>query len=378
MKIVVFGLSVSSSWGNGHATLWRGLSGALGRRGHELVFFERDVPYYAAHRDLTSLPGGRLVLYPRWQDVCAAAEVEVASADVAMVTSYCPDALPATDVVLGSRATVRAFYDLDTPITLARLRAGEAVPYIGARGLADFDRVLSFTGGPALGELKSRLGARAVAPLYGSVDGELYSPAAPAPRYRTDLSYLGTYAEDRMDSVRELFVEPARRAPERRFLIGGAQYPSDFPRTPNTFFVEHVPPPEHPAFYGSSRATLNVTRRAMAQMGFCPSGRLFEAAACGTAMVSDAWAGIDRFFAPGHEVLLARGAEDVVAALELSDEQLARIGRAARERALVEHSADRRAEQLEALLEPGAATDADEYSAAAGAARAATPAEESA
>lgn len=352
MKLVIFGLAVSSSWGNGHATLWRGLCKALARRGHHVVFFERDVPYYAAHRDLTALPGGgRLVLYPDWREAVPAARRQLADADAAMVTSYCPDGIAAADLVLDSAVPVRAFYDLDTPVTLARLEAGEPVGYIGPRGLAEFDLVLSYTGGAALGRLATRLGARRVVPLYGSVDPELHRPVPAAERYRADLSYLGTYAEDRQAALEALFVAPARRLPDRRFLIGGAQYPETFPWTVNIFFVRHVPPPEHPAFYGSSRLTLNVTRHAMAAMGYCPSGRLFEAAACGVPILSDGWDGLDAFFTPGSEILVARGTEDALDALRAGDAELARIARAARDRTLAEHTAGHRAAALEAALE---------------------------
>lgn len=350
MKLVIFGLSISSSWGNGHATLWRGLCRALIRRGHEVVFFERDVPYYAAHRDFPELPGGTLHLYGAWDDVLPAARRHLAGADAAMVTSYCPDGIPATDLVLGSPVAVRAFYDLDTPITLAALRCGKTVPYIGPRGLRDFDLVLSYTGGGALTELRERLGARRVLPLYGSVDPEVHRPVPPLDANRADLSYLGTYAADRQDALETLLIEPARRLPEQRFLIGGALYPQDFPWTDNIFFRRHLPPSDHPAFYCSSALTLNVTRRAMAEMGYCPSGRLFEAAACGVPILSDRWEGLGDFFEPGGEILLAGTAEEAMDALRMPRDGLARIARAARERTLDEHTADRRAEELEAAL----------------------------
>jgi spore maturation protein CgeB len=351
MKLVVFGLSISSSWGNGHATLWRGLVDALTALGHEVVFFERDLPYYAEHRDLPSLPAGRLILYPDWPAVAGKAERELADADVAIVTSYCPDGIIAGELVLGSTRVARVFYDLDTPVTLARLAAGEKVPYIGIRGLADFDLVLSYTGGAALTALRERLGARRVLPLYGSVDPRVHRPVAPIERYRADLSYLGTYAEDRQAGVLALFVEPARRRPKCRFVVGGAQYPPDFPWTPNLHFVRHLPPAEHPAFYSSSRLTLNVTRAPMAALGYCPSGRLFEAAACGTAIVSDVWAGLDEFFTPGDELLPATDTADVLAAMDLSDAELVRLGRAARERVLADHTAARRGAELVEILE---------------------------
>jgi spore maturation protein CgeB len=351
MRFVIFGLTVSSSWGNGHATLWRGLARALARRGHHIVFFERDVPYYAANRDLTEIPGGELVLYEHWRDVLPRARRELAAADVAMVTSYCPDGVAATSLIgdEGSRAR-SVFYDMDTPVTLENVRAGNEVAYLGPRGLRDFDLVLSYTGGPSLDELRVLLGARRVHTLYGHVDPAVHHRVPPRDNYVCSLSYLGTYAADRQAALEELFIVPARRLPRHDFVIGGAQYPAAFPWTPNIRFVRHMPPPEHPAFFSSSRFTLNVTRRAMAENGWCPSGRLFEAAACGTPVITDAWPGLEEFFVPGRELIVARTTEDTVAALELDDAQVARIAAAARERVLADHTSDRRAEQLEALL----------------------------
>ncbi len=352
MKIVVFGLTVSSSWGNGHATLWRGLWRALTERGHTIVFFERDVPYYADHRDLTQLPGGELVLYPSWEDILPRAAREVREADAVMLTSYCPDGVAATQLLMDSDSpAVKVFYDMDTPVTLETLRGGGTVAYIGPRGLRDFDLVLSYTGGASLGELQSLLGARRVRTLYGHVDPQVHRRVPTTEHYRADLSYLGTYAADRQAALEALFIEPARRLPARAFLIGGAQYPADFHWTANIRFVRHMPPPEHPAFFSSSRLTLSVTRRAMAENGHCPSGRLFEAAACGTPVVSDWWAGLDDFFEPGREIIVARTTDDVVQALELSDEQVMRMAGAARERVLAEHTSAHRARELESLLE---------------------------
>ncbi len=351
MKFAIFGLTVSSSWGNGHATLWRGLCKALARRGHSVVFFERDTPYYASHRDLTELPGGELILYSSWSEIRPQALRHANEADVAMVTSYCSDGIAASDLVLDSLAGLRVFYDLDTPVTLSHLRAKGAVEYIGPRGLADFDLVLSYTGGRSLDELHAYLGARRTAPLYGSVDPEVHHPAAPAERFRGELGYLGTYATDREATLNELFVEPARRRPEARFLLAGSMYGSDFNWQPNILFFPHLPPAEHSAFYCSTRLTLNVTRAAMAQTGYCPSGRLFEATACSAPVLSDHWEGLDRFFEPGEEILLARNAEGAMEALDRSPEELGRIARAARERTLARHTADARAGELEAIVQ---------------------------
>jgi spore maturation protein CgeB len=349
MKIVVFGLSVSSSWGNGHAVLWRALIRALAARGHDTVFFERDAPWYAEHRDLTEIEGGRLILYDEWNDVRALARRALRDADAAIVTSYCPDGVAATEIVLEAPG-LHVFYDLDTPVTLARLAAGERLEAIGPRGLAPFDLVLSYTGGGALTALAERLGARRVAPLYGSVDPTRYRPVETPSGARAALSYLGTYAADRQDKLDALLLEPARRRRDWHFVIGGAQYPPDFAWAENVLFWGHIAPADHPGFYAAARATLNVTRRSMAESGWCPSGRLFEAASCAAPILSDWWDGLDAFFTPGSEILIVRSTEDVLAALDRGDAELRRIGEAARDRALSEHTAGRRAAELVKLL----------------------------
>jgi spore maturation protein CgeB len=354
MRLVIFGLTVSSSWGNGHATIWRGLCGALARRGHQITFFERDVPYYAAHRDLQNIDTYHLILYSGWNEIKAYASEAVATADSAIVTSYCPDALAAADLILDSSAAVRVFYDLDTPVTLERFRTEGSVDYLPPYGLEPFDLVLSYAGGRALDELRQHLGARRVAALYGSVDPEVHKPVGSDSYYRSDLSYLGTYAADRQPTLEQLFLEPAKRSPAKRFLVGGALYPKDFPWSDNIAFVSHVPPPQHPAFYSSSKLTLSVTRAAMAEIGYCPSGRLFEAAACETPVLSDAWDGLEEFFEPGREILMASSASDVEEFLALSPEELRSLGCAARERVLAEHTADHRSQQLLSLLEMAA------------------------
>lgn len=353
MRLVIFGLTVSSSWGNGHATLWRGLCNALSAQGHGVTFFERDVPYYATHRDLVSSKNFNLRLYGDWGEIASAAKHAISEADAAIVTSYCPDAEVATELVLGS-STIKIFYDLDTAVTLEKLQQHESVSYVPSYGLAGFDLVLSYVGGRALEDLQLLLGAKRVAPLYGSVDPELHKPVPRSSHYQSDLSYLGTYASDRQQTLERLFIEPAHRLPEKRFLLGGAQYPDDFPWSENVWFVRHVPPAEHPAFYSSSLATLNVTRAAMANYGYCPSGRLFEAAACETPIVTDSWEGLGEFFQPGREVLLAESAADVVDALSRDAEELRSIGKAARERVLGAHTALHRSRELLELLEAAA------------------------
>ena len=356
MRLVIFGLTFSSSWGNGHAALWRGLIAALVAQGHHVTFFERDVPYYAHHRDMSDLPGGTLQLYKSWEDVSRQAAMAVSEADVAIVTSFCPDGIVASDLVCGGRA-IRCFYDLDTPVTIAALDADEPISYIGPQGLTGFDLVLSYTGGEALAALRRRLGARRVAAFYGWADPASYHRVSPAAHYQATLSYLGTYAADRQDSLERLLIEPARRRSADRFVIGGAQYPQTFPWTENIYFVRHLPPAEHCTFYSSARMTLNITRAAMARMGWCPSGRLFEAACCGTPVLSDRWEGLDAFFEPGREIVIADGTEDAIAAFDLSDETLQAVAYRARERVLAEHTSAHRARTMIELFEQAATAE---------------------
>jgi spore maturation protein CgeB len=244
---------------------------------------------------------------------------------------------------------------MDTGVTLARVQAGARPDYLPAEGLSDFDLVLSYTGGEALRLLREQLGARRTAPLYGHVDPEVHRPAEPDPAFAADLSYLGTWAADRQAALEALFIEPARRRPSQRFVLAGSGYPQAFPWTANIWFVRHLPPPQHPAFFAAARLTLNVTRADMAAYGWCPSGRFFEAAACGAPVLTDRWEGLADFFEPGRELLTADGCEDALAALDLGDVELAAIGAAARERTLQDHTSERRAGELLGLL---AATDA--------------------
>lgn len=352
MRFIIFGLSISSSWGNGHATLWRSLLKAMAARGHSAVFYEKDVPYYASTRDGWACPKGiELRLYQSLDEIRSEALREMAKADVALSTSYCPEGGRAAQMIWESDADLKAFYDLDTPVTLRAVSEGERVEYLLAEGLSAFDLVLSFTGGRALEELQTRLGARRVAPLYGSFDPETHHAVTPIEAFRGALSYLGTYAADRQAKLEKLLIEPAKRMPTQRFLIAGAQYPENFPWQDNIAFVRHLEPSQHPAFLCSSRATLNVTRGSMADYGYCPSGRLFEAAACQAAILSDWWEGLDSFFAPGSEILRVETAEEVIAALSLSDDELRRVGEAACERAFACHTAAHRVVELEAACE---------------------------
>jgi spore maturation protein CgeB len=345
MRLVVLGLSLSSSWGNGHATTFRALLQAYAARGHQILFLERDMPWYASHRDEPAPDYCRLELYDSLEALAEWREV-IAEADAVMVGSYVPDGIAVARLVQGWAGGVTTFYDIDTPVTLAKLERGEC-DYVSPEVIPGYDVYCSFTGGPTLRLIERRYGSPAARALYCSVDAERYRPTGAATRW--DLSYLGTYSPDRQPTLDRLLLEPARRHPEKRFVVAGPQYPADIDWPGNVERIEHLPPAEHPDFYSASRITLNVTRADMIAAGWSPSVRLFEATACGTPIVSDRWEGIDELLTPGREIVLADSPEDVEAMLARDD--LAAIGAAGRARVLAAHTAQHRAAELEAHLE---------------------------
>ncbi len=356
MKITIFGLSITSSWGNGHATTFRALCQALNRRGHRIVFFERDQEWYRNNRDLPGPPYCDVRIFESWSDACPQARRELRDCDVAVVGSYVPDGIAALDEVLASNAAVKAFYDIDTPITAGHLRRCGATGYLLKRHLAGLDVYFSFTGGPLLQELESRYGVRFAVPLYCSVDPDRHRELPVSPEFACDLSYMGTYAADRQPKLEELLCRPARRLPGKRFIVAGPQYPASIAWPSNVERILHLSPRHHAAFYGSSRLTLNVTRRDMVMAGYSPSVRLFEAAACAATIVSDNWPGLESFFAPGAEVLLAAGGGDVERYIsDYGTGELRRIGRTAQERVLASHTSDIRAREFERAVEFAAA-----------------------
>ena len=353
MKISFFGLTLSSSWGNGHATPYRAILRALHQMGHELTFYERDVEYYARRRDFTTCEYCRLVLYSSWSEVRAWALADVADADVVIIGSYVPEGARINEEVLSLEGPLHIFYDLDTPITLAQLDDGE-LDYLHREQIPVFDLYLSFTGGHILDELEGKWGARRARALFGCVDPAVHQRVELRPRFTGDFSYMGTYAPDRQLKLEELFLKPAWQLPQHKFVLAGSLYPGDWPWPPNVRRFEHVPPAEHAALYSSSLATLNITRAGMAARGgYCPSGRFFEAAACGTPIVTDWFEGLDAFFAPGEEIFVVRSAEDVMAALRCPAAELGRLAARARQRTLQEHTGTCRARQLLDYLHEG-------------------------
>jgi len=348
MKIVVLGLSITSSWGNGHATTYRSLLRELARRGHEIMFLERDRPWYAANRDLPNPAFCKTRLYTDVAQLRSEFTVAVAQADVAIVGSYVPDGVEIADWLCSTARGVKAFYDIDTPVTLAKLTRGD-FEYLAPNLIPRFDLYLSFTGGPTLRRIEEQFGARRAQALFCCVDASAYRPIRVPERYA--LGYLGTYSADRQPALERLLLEPAHARPEERFAVAGPQYPGSIRWPANVERIEHLPPLEHPAFYGSQRFTLNVTRADMAAVGHSPSVRLFEAAACGVPVISDWWEGLDDIFDVEEQILIAEDAEDVLRLFrDLPDGRPRAIGRAARRRVLETHSSEVRARELEACL----------------------------
>jgi len=345
LRIVILGLSITSSWGNGHATTYRGLVRELTARGHDILFLERDVPWYASNRDMARPRHGRTALYLDLAELKGRFATEIAEADMVMVGSYVPDGAEVGAWVTQTARGLTAFYDIDTPVTLAKLARGEE-EYLTADLIREYQLYLSFTGGPTLERLEQEFGSPMARPLYCSVDPDLYYPESLALRW--DLGYMGTYSDDRQPALSKLLIEPARAWPEGSFAVAGPQYPKSVRWPRNVHRVQHLPPRRHRGFYNAQRFTLNLTRADMVAAGYSPSVRLFEAAACGTPIISDYWDGLDTLFEPGTEILIARSSHDVLEWVrDIPDEERRTLGSRSRARVLAEHTAAHRAAELE-------------------------------
>jgi spore maturation protein CgeB len=349
LRIVILGLSITSSWGNGHATTYRSLMRALCRRRHDVLFLECDKPWYRQHRDLRDTPFGAVCLYDDSAELRRRWLGELRDADLVIIGSYVPDGIAVAEFVRQVARGIVAFYDIDTPVTLAALAAGQC-DYLNPALVSEFDLYLSFTCGPVLPFLERRYGARTARALYCSVDPDEHRPAAADKSWT--LGYLGTYSADRQPTLDRLLCQPARYWPEGRFAVAGPLYPADLAWPANVERIEHVGPDRHNWFYSRQRFTLNVTRADMIRSGYSPSVRLFEAAASGVPIISDWWAGLDTIFAPDTEILIARDAADVLRYLrELPEPERVRLADRARRRVLANHTAAHRAALLERYVE---------------------------
>lgn len=345
MRIFIFGLSLSSSWGNGHATTFRSLLKGLKARGHSVTFFERNEPWYADNRDLPADPD--LHFYDAVPAIVQQWQQELKEADLVIVGSYVRDTSELVRQLKHTSQGVLAYYDIDTPVTLALL-SEDRCPYLDREQLPVFDVYFTFAGGPVIERLQS-LGVRYATPLYCSVDPEVHAPAPVS--VDTDLGYLGTWSEDREPGFRQLLLQPAQAWHVGDFAVAGSNYP-DTKRWPqNVQYVPHLPPQRHAQFYSSQRYSLNLTRADMRRIGYSPSVRLFEAASCGTPVISDNWPGLDEFFSPGKEILIASDGDRVLEYIrDLPEDDREAIANAARARVLSAHTGTQRAADLEESL----------------------------
>lgn len=348
MNIAILGLSITSSWGNGHATTFRSLVKGLHKRGHQVVFFERDMPWYASNRDMPVSEFCNIILYNSPAELRKEHSDTITNADAVIVGSYVPDGIEIGRWTTENAKGIRAFYDLDTPVTLSKLRNGTC-SYLSPSLIPNYDIYLSFTAGPCLEIFEKDYGSPAARKFYCSVDPDLYYRSKSAKRW--DLGYLGTYSDDRQPALTRLMIEAAIKWTEGKFIVAGSQYPQSILWPSNIERIDHLPPSRHVEFYNNQRFTLNITRHDMVKMGYSPSVRLFEAAACGVPVISDWWEGLDSIFKPGEDIFISHSSDDTLDVLSgISEDQRLRAGQSSRKVVLEHHTGFQRAAEFEELI----------------------------
>lgn len=356
MKIAFYGSSLLSAYWNGAATYYRGLLRELALRGYEITFYEPDAFGRQERRDMEPPEWAKVVVYPATEDAVRQVIAQAAAADVVVKASgvgVFDDVLLTGVMAAAAPHAVRIFWDVDAPATLAELREGGQA--VLRAWLPRLDLVLTYGGGPPVIDAYEAFGARLCRPIYNALDSTTHHPAPPEEKFGGDLCFLANRLPDRESRVERFFLEPAQRLPERRFVLGGNGW-DDKPMPANVRNVGHVGTRDHNAFNCSSLAVLNVARDSMAQVGFSPATRVFEAAGAGACLITDAWEGIELFLTLGDEVLVARDGQDVADLLQaLTPERAQAIGQAALARILAEHTYGRRAGEADSLLRAEAA-----------------------
>jgi len=352
MKIAFFGSSLVSAYWNGACTYYRGIVRALDARGHRVAFYEPDAFERQAHRDIDPEWAQVVVYEPRDEGAVRQVVAGAADADVVVKASGVGvfDAVLEEAVAELEGPEVRVFWDVDAPATLAAMEAdaGNLLRQLIGR----YDLVLTYGGGQPVIDRYAALGARACVPIYNALDPETHHPEPPRPDLACDLAFLGNRLPDREARVEEFFFRAVEALPQRSFLLGGNGWEDRVQGLANVRYLGHVAPGDHNALNRSALAVLNVSRESMAANGWSPATRVFEAAGAGACLISDEWEGVEDFLAPGEEVLVARDGTEVSELLAGLDPKRARaIGEAALERVLAEHTYERRAEQVEAVLE---------------------------
>jgi spore maturation protein CgeB len=353
MEIAFFGSSLVSAYWNGAATYYRGIIRALHERGHRVTFYEPDAYERQEHRDIPDPDWAQVVVYPgegedgvlRALDSARGVDLVIKASGVGVFDTL----LEAAVLDLQRPATLVAFWDVDAPATLDRVRADPDDPFRGC--IPRYDLVLTYGGGCPVVSAYEALGARQCVPIYNALDPSTHYPVSPDPRFTADLGFLGNCMPDRVERVERFFFAPAAGWPEGQFLLGGSGW--EWRSMPaNVRHIGHVYTRDHNAFNCTPRAVLNISRESMARYGFSPATRVFEAAGAGACLITDAWEGIERFLEPDREVLVAHDGAEVAAHVRGLTPQRARaMGDAALRRVLAEHTYAHRAAQLEALLE---------------------------
>ena len=359
LRIAFFGSSLVSAYWNGAATYYRGILRALASRGHAVTFFEPDAYDRQKHRDIPDPPWAQVVVYSadgetgvrRALAAGAGADLVVKASGVGVFDALLEASVLELRRPDGSRPLC-AFWDVDAPATLERVKAtapGEPDPFRAL--IPRYDVIFTYGGGPPVVAAYQALGARRCEPIYNGLDPDIHRPAQPDPRFAGDLGFLGNRLPDREARVEEFFLGAAAALPDRRFVLGGAGW-HDKPMPVNVRTVGHVYTRDHNAFNASTRAVLNVNRDSMARFGYSPATRVFEAAGAGACIVTDAFVGVETFFTPEREILIARDGAEVAAILAaLAPPRAQAIGEAARRRALAGHTYDRRAGRVEDVLD---------------------------
>jgi spore maturation protein CgeB len=351
VKIAFYGSSLLSSWWNGAATYYRGLLRDLAARGYDIIFYEPDAYDRQQHRDMDPPEWARSVVYPATADGLRSVLEGARSADIVVKASgvgIFDDELIAGIIEHARAGALRIFWDVDAAATLDEMRHSDDHPV--RRALGQLDLVLTYGGGPPVVEAYEGFGAARCVPIYNALDPATHHPVKPDPRFSADLSFLGNRLPDREARVERFFLEPAEALPDRRFLIGGNGWESKG-MPPNVRHLGHVFTHEHNAFNCTPLAVLNIARDRMADIGFSPATRVFEAAGAAACLITDAWEGIEQFLAPGSEVLVARDGKDVADHVRTLTPQRARtIGQAALRRVLAEHTYAHRGAEVDALL----------------------------
>ncbi|MBE7218475.1 MAG: glycosyltransferase, partial [Caulobacteraceae bacterium] len=311
MKIAFYGSSLLSAYWNGAATYYRGLLRELAVRGHAITFYEPDAFDRQSHRDIDPPEWARVVVYPAREDAAREVIARAAQADVVVKASgvgVFDDLLLEGVVAAAAPHALRIYWDVDAPATLAEVRAAPDHPL--RRALPQLDAVFTYGGGPPVVTAYEAIGARLCRPIYNALDPATHHPVPPEPRFAGDLNFLANRLPDREARVERFFLEPAARLPDRRFRLAGSGW-GDKPVPPNVELTGHLGTADHNAFNTSSLAVLNVARDSMAEVGFSPATRVFEAAGAGACLITDAWEGVEQFLQPDEEVLVARDGQDV-------------------------------------------------------------------